>query len=611
MYISHLTIKNFRNFAQFDTDLYPFTLIVGENNTGKSNLLEALCLIFGQEITIYKKRALEIDDINYQVIKEFKEQIIKEGSMESIKFPEVQIEVTMTDFNEDQEAVVGDWYIDKDLKQAKLTYLFSIRQGWRGKEKWIKEQKEKLNIDLIDFPIDEYEFQIFGGNGQRSRVDFYFLKMLKMELLDALRDAKRELIASGDYRLLFRVLNNRDHSKYKEIQKSLVDLKNIVDNDIEFKTVKKEIKDYLDKIALHENDMDNGVNFKFSSPEMCEILKKLSLIYGVDPIGVERNGLGRNNLLFISLILSHLTGENCGANQTFFRLIGIEEPEAHLHPHLQRHLSSRIKEEVKDNLQIILTSHSANISSKLDIDKTIILFKNNGKVEKHRLLDGLDKNSDTERYLRKFLNATNSEMFFAKKIILVEGISEQLLLSQLFKIYSNGNTLDQYGCNIVNVNGLAFSHFLEVIKNGYFIRCIVITDKDNPKNKSSEGRVKNLTEYEKDNDIIKICTSTESTFEKDLIETNKNGIEKTTLLDALCKTKTTNGPKFVKDTGTNDIDIELFFSEIKDYKSEFSLNLLDLVEGEKKSIKIPKYITDGFDHILNDKNNAPCADDKS
>lgn len=50
MYISNLSIKNFRNFTTFDIDLKPFTLIIGENNTGKSNMLEALCLLLGQEI---------------------------------------------------------------------------------------------------------------------------------------------------------------------------------------------------------------------------------------------------------------------------------------------------------------------------------------------------------------------------------------------------------------------------------------------------------------------------------------------------------------------------------------------------------------------------------
>lgn len=600
MYISHLSITNYRNFTSFDIDLKPFTLIIGENNTGKTNLLESLCLIFGQEITTYKKRVLEIDDVNYQAMKKFKKQFFDSTiPNNSIIFPEVKIEVIMTGFNEDQESVVGDWFIDNNLKNAKLTYVFSLRQGWPEKNSWIENQRmkvsqQKADVNLIEFPIGEYEYQIYGGNGQRNRVDPYFLRMLKIELLDALRDAKRELIASGDYRLLYKILNNRDTAKYTEIQKALLEMEGKIKDDPEFEKIKDEIKSFLDRISLQEDNLDNKVGFKFTSPELSEILKKLSLIYGNDPISIERNGLGRNNLLYISLILSHLAGKNFGSDHTFFRVIGIEEPESHLHPHLQNHLSKNIKNSEREDLQIILTSHSPYIASHLDLERTYILYKNSGKIEKHGLLDGLTGKNETIHYLKKFLNATNSVMFFAKKLILVEGISEQILLPRLFEIYSNEKTLEKCGCNIVNVNGLAFKHFLEIIKNGYFIRCVVYTDGDG-NNRAADLR-KN---YESGNDVIKICISSQKTFEKDLIDTNKNGSGKNTFLEALCKTKPISGKKFKEDTGINNLNVESFFKEIEDCKSEFAYNLLGLLEDKPKNIKIPQYIKDGFDHILN------------
>ena len=127
MYISKLVIKNFRNFTNFSIPLHPFTLIIGENNTGKSNMIEALCLLLGQEITIYKHRMLEFEDINLEAIKKFKLQILdRQIPVESIKFPEVLVEITMTGFNEDQESVVGDWFINQELTEAKLTYVFSF-----------------------------------------------------------------------------------------------------------------------------------------------------------------------------------------------------------------------------------------------------------------------------------------------------------------------------------------------------------------------------------------------------------------------------------------------------------------------------------------------------
>ena len=91
MYIKRLTIKNYRNFGDpaFSIDLKPFTLILGENNIGKTNLLNALGLIFSQDVTMFRKRMLELDDINYATLKAFKSKVIDPAiSPNGIEFPE-------------------------------------------------------------------------------------------------------------------------------------------------------------------------------------------------------------------------------------------------------------------------------------------------------------------------------------------------------------------------------------------------------------------------------------------------------------------------------------------------------------------------------------------
>jgi len=599
MYVSKLTIQNYRNFTDFGIDLKPFTLIIGENNSGKTNLLEALALIFSQEITIFKKRILELDDINYQAIQKFKNDVKNESlPIQDIKFPEVKVEVVMTDFNEDQEAVVGDWFINKELTEAQLTYVYRVREAWSKKEEWLNAQRtiSKKGAKYVEFPIKEYEYLIYGGGESSNKADPYFLKMLKMELLDALRDAKRELIASGDYRLLYKILIHRDEKQFDNVKEIIVQLQEIVNGHPELEVIKKDIKTYLNKISLQEKDDDNAVGFTFSSPEVSEILKKLSLIYGTEPIGVDRNGLGRNNLLYLSLILSHLTGVSTGANYTFFRLVGIEEPEAHLHPHLQIHLAKNIKDEARKDLQVIITSHSPYIASKLDIENTYILYRDGTKVCEHNIFKGLTKDSETTKYLKKFLNATNSTMFFARKVILVEGIAEELLVPKLFQIYAE-KTLEKIGCNIVNVNGLAFKHFLQIVKNGYFIKCIVFTDKDT--GAKTENHADSLkTEYENEGGVINIQVTAQSTFEKDLIEANKGGTGKSVLLSALRNTKPIKGKEFASKTGANDIDVNSLFNEIEDYKSEFALNLLEELNKTTNGFTIPEYIKNGFDFII-------------
>jgi len=604
MYISNLTIKNYRNFDDFNIDLQPFTLIIGENNSGKSNLLEALGLIFSQEITVYKKRILEVDDINLIALQKYQKEVADATKpIDSIAFPEVVIEVTMEKLNDNQAAVVGDWFVNKELTVAKLTYMFCIREGWQNKKEWLLGQR-KIAVDrgdykYVDLPIKQYEYNIFGGGDLTNKADYYFLRMLKMDILDALRDAKRELIAGGEYRTLYKVLVNRDESQFSDIKENLMALDGVLKNHAELKSIKNDIESYLKKISLQSSPNDNSVDFKFSRPEFNEILKKLSLIYGNDPIGIERNGLGRNNLLFIALILSHLTGNGVGVNQTYFRLVGIEEPESHLHPHLQMHLARNITKEVGENMQIILTSHSSHLAAKLDIASTYILYKQGEKTERHQIMHGLDVNDQSVKYLTKYLDATNSTMFFARKVMLVEGASEEILFPLLFKIYKSGKSLEQVGCSLLNMRGLSFKHYLEIIKNGFFIKAVAFTDRD--KDFGEEDivvRAEELkTRYEAECDKIKVKITDKDTFEKDIIESNKDGAGKVLLLSVLKEIRPRKGTAIEVSTAGNPINIEDFFGAIKNCKTEFALALVNTLLLQATGFTIPPYIAEGFDYI--------------
>lgn len=348
--------------------------------------------------------------------------------------------------------------------------------------------------------------------------------------------------------------------------------------------------------------MDNRVEFQFTSPEYSEMLKKISLIYGDNPVNVERNGLGRNNLLYISLVLSHLMDGEAGNENVYYRLIGIEEPEAHLHPHLQDHLSRNIKAEVegRKEFQIILTSHSTHIASKLDLESTVIFYRDDmNKFKNHYILKSFGTSSEDKkivRYLKKYLDATNSSMFFADRIILVEGISEQLLIPIFFNKYKK-QKLEQIGCNVVNVCGVAFKHFLEIIKRGYFIKCVVFTDSDI--GTKSENRAQELKKKYDIDKIINVQETENSTFEKDIIESNKKNKGKNILLNALIQTRHEKGNELKKNLGNADIDVENFYQLIEDYKSEFAFNLASILKENTEEFELPKSIKQGFNFLCN------------
>ena len=570
MHIKQVSIKNYRNFGDtpFVMELKPFTLILGENNIGKTNLLNALGLIFSQEITIFRKRVLEIDDINYDSMRAFKQEV-SDPTIEPdrVRFPEVRVEVVLTGMNEDQEAIVADWFVDRELTEAKLQYVFSPRVNF-DKQDWITRRREESKgrssteekeLKSVDFPIGEYRYAIFGGDDPSNECNMYFLRMLKMEFLDALRDAQRELVASGDYRLLYRILAQRDTFQYDGIKGLLYQLEDEIRNDPNLQSIKNEVTALLDRVSLQADDAVNIIDFSFTSPEAAEMLKKISMIYGSNPIDVARNGLGRNNLLYISLVLSHLSARDTRGGDTHFRLVAIEEPEAHLHPHLEDHLAENIESILRENqeaMQLLLTSHSTHIAAKLSLENTAIMYNNReqAKLDSHYVLSGLS-DTRTIHYLSKYLDATKSRMFFARKIILVEGIAEQLLIPRFFELVF-GRTVEQRGCNVINVSGLAFRHFLKVVRSGFFIKCVVFTDSD--KGRRTEERAIDLKNDFEQANLLRVEISEEATFEKDLIAANRSGQGKKILLEALRATKPTSGRRLAEKLGVEDIDVDAF-----------------------------------------------------
>jgi putative ATP-dependent endonuclease of OLD family len=620
MYISKLEINNYKNFTNFEIELKPLTLIIGENNIGKSNLLTCLGLIFSQDISIYKKRNLEISDFNYNCIIKYKKDILdNEKPIKDIEFPTIEISATLVDWDDDQESVIGDWYINEELTEAKLTYIYSPVSSFDKLEE-LQNQRDFINtfkgelsaaklaeltekdfLDLINFPISKYYYSIIGGNQNETQANIYHLNQLKFELLDALRDAKTELSASHRGNLLFRVLNAKEENEYQDLKKQLIGLQTSIKENEAIQSIVTGISTQLDKISLSTEYSNNDIDLVFSLPNVEDILKKLSLIYGENPLKIEHNGTGRNNLLFISLILSYIEDPN-SAQSNFFRVVGIEEPESHLHANLQNHLATNIESliklegsnEYRKDIQLLLTSHSNHITTKIDFENTVVLYQKDGVLETHYVLQSFSsKAEDTKRvkYLRKYLDSENINLFYSRKIVLVEGISEKLLFPTFFEI-DQSETMDKMSTCIVNVNGLAFKNFLDLIKNGYHTKCLVLTDSD--KDTKAEDRAENLASEYATIDEISVCISSESTFEKDIILYNQNGLGKDILIKALKTVRPISGKAYADGIGKNDINIEDYFSLIENFKSDFAFQLSIELQENNTGFTIPEYITSGI-----------------
>jgi len=179
-------------------------------------------------------------------------------------------------------------------------------------------------------------------------------------------------------------------------------------------------------------------------------------------------------------------GEYYGSNAKLFSILAIEEPEAHLHPSLQYRFLKFLNDNMKSNVrQIFISTHSPNITAASKLDNLIVLNKEKDEIEvayPGRVFDLTNRDDKVSKlYVERYLDVTKSDMLFAKRIILVEGISEQLLLP-IFTRYLKRDLVDNH-VTVINIGGRYFSHFLKLFdreKSEYAInkRIAVITDLD-------------------------------------------------------------------------------------------------------------------------------------
>lgn len=268
----------------------------------------------------------------------------------------------------------------------------------------------------------------------------------------------------------------------------------------------------------------SGSDFKrFSS--------RLSLM--VDSFEIEQNGLGFNNLIFMAVVLSELARNQ----ESAYRGLIVEEPESHLHPQLQavllRYLenikaiqataseapkeAATIGEEIdsKPNeqastsqddipVQVFVTSHSPNFASIAKLSSLICLIET-GEGAASFLPRSVVFDKGKREKLERYLDVTRAELFFARRVIFVEGAAELMLVSVLAQ--KCGHSLRDHAVSLISAEGLNFDCFLPLFGKGKIcIPVAVITDAD----PSEEVGGKTQALYPKLGDTVSVSDNTQA-----------------------------------------------------------------------------------------------------
>jgi putative ATP-dependent endonuclease of OLD family len=461
MHLSNIKLWNFRRFG---SDM-PFSLsdpnlnldltsgvnvIIGENDSGKSTIIDAIKFVLKTH--------------SYDWVRLEQEDFYKNSFR-------LRIELIFYELSDDEAKNFTEWL------------------GWIG-----ESDKAKPFLRLIyDAKRNSEDYSITPGDvkagvdDEGNQLSAEAREYLKVTYLKPLRDAQSELTPKKNSRLsqilqgheafkgkedshllvkIFKDFNLSVEKYFEGLNKENVELPK---NELKGKELKKGIDRFIQ--AFYEANKES--NFGVVGGTLKNILEKLelSLKDEINP------GLGTLNRLFMSSELLHLQKKDWNG----VRLGLIEEVEAHLHPQAQMQVIEALQKE--RNIQLILTTHSPNIGSKILLENLIICDNNNPFPlgPNNTKLD-----PDDYIFLERFLDATKANLFFAKGVIFVEGWAEELFLPALVnKLQSQGiikYNLTEKGVSIVNVGNTAFLRYSRIFlrKTSPYIKIpiSIITDVD-------------------------------------------------------------------------------------------------------------------------------------
>lgn len=471
MVIEKIKISNFKKYYGDHTISFneKYNVIIGNNESGKSTIFAALDLVLSGNR--HKIDTIGLESLfNKQVIKEF-----MSGEKKLKDLPEVFIEIYIK--------YTGIENLNGKNNSEKIE-CDGIKLNIVPDSDYLKIINQSLLDENAIFPYEYYKcsFTTFHDDYFTS-----YNKPLKYTLIN-------ESNMSNEYAIRDYIVNTYSNMASEE-------LKNELNNS--FRKLKH---NFNTKDLKTINDELDGFQFGLSNLSKNNLENNLTL-YDKD-ISLFDKGTGTQCLL---KILSTL-----GKKSSNLDLILIEEPENHLSNANMKKMINSILDENNDS-QLIVTTHNSMICSRIGL-KNIIALSGEKVIAKE-----FDKISpDTVRFFMK--NTSNNILNFilSKKVILVEGSAEYILMEKLYQMQSTTNPEDD-DVTIISVSGLSFERYLEVAKE-LKIKVAVITDNDGKYQEKVIDKYKDYSSF--GNISIFADTSNENkTFELSLFEMNKEWLQ--------------------------------------------------------------------------------------
>jgi putative ATP-dependent endonuclease of the OLD family len=572
MYLSRLQIANFRGISSLSVTFRKgINVLIGENTTCKTAVLDALRICLGL--------ALERRDLYIQPEDFF-------TSSDGTQATSIEFELTFAGLKKQQQGVFVELL---ELAGDGGTVL-------------------ALHVRFVR-DADRIRRTIWGGANEGQEIPFQVLELLYFTYLGALRDAARDLSPSRSNRLSQLFLKLVSDLKEREQYAMAINQRVHSDQDWQklLANAEKGIQAHLNQMLLRGDETKVAVEFvdatyrqiaeglRLYMPRTATAMEeahpqKPDAAQVVNRFSIFQNSLGLNNLLYIATVLGDLVERAARQPEAYVALL-IEEPEAHLHPQWQNTLFAYACSIEQRGIQVFISSHSPTITARSDIDALIAMTRE-GATVKAIPVRHIAISASSKKHLQRFLDVTKCQLFFARSVILVEGISEVLLMPLFASRLGEEYDLAKNGVEVVNIDGVAFEPFAALFNGAKTdarlnVRCAIITDDDRNETVDPSPRAANALALE--SGMLRVFLAKE-TFEYELFSANEQ-----LLLDVYGSMHPKTDLKF---SGAVQNRAELFVDKLRVNKDKALLaqSLVCALQdvGTLASFVVPNYIQDAL-----------------
>lgn len=521
--ITKVRIENYRSIESMEVSLSETNVIIGANNSGKSNFLRAINIALGQN------RIVSSEDIhinNGEILDEAKSAII--DLMIRPCDALLNVVETFSDFwiGVFTDAWITTGSVDGDFVGIRTIIQYdALKNDYMIIHKQITDWSDSISSSTVS------RKKMFTGD-MNTYISAYYMDAQR-DVIDDIRDKK-----SYFGRATSRIILSDD--KKADIERQLNDINAQIVDSI---PALRQTANSISSIAPTVGNPDGTIEIEPLARKISDLHKGMDIFYrdgDAARLSVSQHGMGTRSWISFLTLGTYIDWEKKNLVEDdpeaeSFVVLTMEEPEAHLHPQAQQKLYNQIS---RFSGQKIISTHSPSIVSQADLSNLIHFEKKQGKTIAFKF--DKDKYDDEEiNRIRREVVASHGELLFSRAIVLCEGITEEQALPVFFQAYF-GFDPSFFGVSIIGLGGQNYKTFLSLIRD-FNIEWFIFSDGEIKTKRTVNNALKEVFGQGTECFQNVIILDNEEDYEKHLI----NSGYANEIVSAICKLE--NNEEYLED----------------------------------------------------------------